>query len=260
MEELKKYELSLPPLPTLEQFTLKSKISEMNESMTVIIASQSKIFSKCKKKLLKRSRTYKDTQEKSNKKFLDSYEMIATLEAMLAISYMSLDLCSTLKFYFNSSIPLAQAIALSRMNIICYSIIDRVYGYGSRDGSYWERYLIKPFIGKNPPHVLLEIRDIMETCINNGLYTRDKRLAFVHLKKENSISAIKILYTQDPLKEIENSMMIFEVLPKIQNTISKRFANDVDYKISISGKYQKECTNILRIWQQTKIALREKYN
>ena len=110
-----------------------------------------------------------------------------TSEAMLAITYMSLDLCSTLKLYFNSSLPLERAIALSRMNIICYSIIDRVYGYTSRIGSYWERYLTKPYGEDDLPNVLLEIRDVMETCIKTNLYSNEKRLAFVHLKEENFI-------------------------------------------------------------------------
>ena len=190
----------LPPLFSFDQYVWESKLAEMNVAMTRNIASQSKTFGDCKEQLLKWPNILKKIQAEYKIDLSDCYDILATSEAMLAITYMSLDLCSTLKLYFNSSLPLERAIALSRMNIICYSIIDRVYGYTSRVGSYWERYLTKPYGEDALPNVLLEIRDVMETCIKTNLYSNEKRLAFVHLKEENFISAIKMLYTQNPLK------------------------------------------------------------
>ncbi len=64
----------------------------------------------------------------------------------------------------------------------------------------------------------------METCIKTNLYSNEKRLAFVHLKKENFMSAIKMIYTQNPLKEIENSIAIVKVLPEIQRAIKESLA------------------------------------
>lgn len=222
--ELMKLHPILPPLFSIDQYVWESKLAEMNVAMTRNIASQSKTFGDCKEQLLKWPKILKKIQAEYKIDLSDCYDILPTLETMLAITYMSLDLCSTLKLYFNSSPPLERAIALSRMNIICYSIIDRVYGYTSRVGSYWERYLTKPYEEDNLPNVLLEIRDVMETCIKTNLYSNEKRLAFVHLKKENFISAIKMLYTQNPLKEIENSRAIVKVLPKIQKAMTESLA------------------------------------
>ena len=202
------------------------------------IASQSKTLGDCKEQLLKWPNILKKIQAEYKIDLSDCYDILPTSEAMLAITYMSLDLCSTLKLYFNSSLPLERAIALSRMNIICYSIIDRVYGYTSRIGSYWERYLTKPYGEDDLPNVLLEIRDVMETCIKTNLYSNEKRLAFVHLKEENFISAIKMLYTQNPLKEIENSIAIVKVLPEIQRAIKESLAQiDKNIKKCNAMKY-----------------------
>ena len=227
-----------PPLFSIDQYVWESKLAEMNVAMTRNIASQSKTLGDCKEQLLKWPNILKKIQAEYKIDLSDCYDILPTSEAMLAITYMSLDLCSTLKLYFNSSLPLERAIALSRMNIICYSIIDRVYGYTSRIGSYWERYLTKPYGEDDLPNVLLEIRDVMETCIKTNLYSNEKRLAFVHLKEENFISAIKMLYTQNPLKEIENSIAIVKVLPEIQRAIKESLAQiDKNIKKCNAMKY-----------------------
>uniref|UniRef100_A0AB33JNN5 Uncharacterized protein n=1 Tax=Prevotella sp. GTC17262 TaxID=3236797 RepID=A0AB33JNN5_9BACT len=236
--ELMKLHPILPPLFSIDQYVWESKLAEMNVAMTRNIASQSKTFGDCKEQLLKWPNILKKIQAEYKIDLSDCYDILPTSEAMLAITYMSLDLCSTLKLYFNSSLPLERAIALSRMNIICYSIIDRVYGYTSRIGSYWERYLTKPYGEDDLPNVLLEIRDVMETCIKTNLYSNEKRLAFVHLKEENFISAIKMLYTQNPLKEIENSIAIVKVLPEIQRAIKESLAQiDKNIKKCNAMKY-----------------------
>ena len=238
-DELMKLHPILPPLFPFDQYVWESKLAEMNVVMTRNIACQSKTFGDCKEQLLKWPKIFKKIQAEYKIDLSDCYDILPTSEAMLAITYMSLDLCSTLKLYFNSSLPLERAIALSRMNIICYSIIDRVYGYTSRVGSYWERYLTKPYGEDNLPNVLLEIGHVMETCINTNLYSNEKRLVFVHLKKENFIPAIKMLYTQNPLKEIENSIAIVKVLPKIQRAIKESLAQiDKNIKNRNAKKYQ----------------------
>lgn len=238
-DELMKLHPILPPLFPFDQYAWESKLAEMNVVMTRNIACQSKTFGDCKEQLLKWPKIFKKIQAEYKIDLSDCYDILPTSEAMLAITYMSLDLCSTLKLYFNSSLPLERAIALSRMNIICYSIIDRVYGYTSRVGSYWERYLTKPYGEDNLPNVLLEIGHVMETCINTNLYSNEKRLVFVHLKKENFIPAIKMLYTQNPLKEIENSIAIVKVLPKIQRAIKESLAQiDKNIKNRNAKKYQ----------------------
>lgn len=237
-EDLMKLSSLLPPLFAFDQYVWEGKLAEMNVAMTRNIDIQSKAFGDCKEQLLKWPRIIKKIQTDYKIDLSDCYDILSTSEAMLAVTYMSLDLCSTLKLYFNSSIPIERAIALSRMNIICYSIIDRVYGYTSRSGSYWERYLTKPYNNKFP-QVLLEVRDVMETCIKTNIYSNDKRLAFVHLKKENFMSAINILYTQNPMKEIENSLSIVKVLPKIQKAITENLVKiDKNIKNRNAKRYQ----------------------
>lgn len=217
--KLSRFQSKLRPLPIFDQYVWKNKLAEMNAAMTRNMSSQSHAFDSCKEQLLKWPQIIKKIKSEYEIDISDCYDILPTSEAMLAVTYMSLDLCSTLKFYFNSRIPLERAIALTRMNIICYSIIDRVYGYTSRSGSYWERYLTKPYRENELPIGLLEIKKVMEECINTDIYSNEKRVTFVHLKKENFMSAIKMIYAQKPLKEIENSLAIVKVLPKIQIAI-----------------------------------------
>lgn len=210
----------LPPLKIFDQYVWKYKLGELDTRIIRYINSQSQSFSSCKEQLLKWPKIIKQIREQYNIDINDCYEILPTAEAMLAVSYMSLDLCSTIKRYFDSVIPIEQAIALSRMNVICNSIIDRVYGYTSRRGSYWERYLSKPYSGHELPSLLVEIKNVMEDCISANLYSNEKRSAFVHLKKDNFITAIRLLYTQNPFEEIHNCIAIIKVLPKIQKAIS----------------------------------------
>lgn len=219
-EELIKVKPVLPPLTIIDQYVWKSKLDELDTIITRNINSQSQCFLECKDQLLKWPKILKHFKDEHNVDLNDCYEILPTAEAMLAVSYMSLDLCATIKRYFDSVIPIERAIVLSRMNIICYSIIDRVYGYTSRSGSYWERYLTRPYSGHELPDSLVEIKNAMESSISANLYSNEKRSTFVHLKKDNYILAIKLIYTQNPFEEIQNSIAIIKVLPKIQKAIS----------------------------------------
>ena len=229
----------LPPLTTIDQCVWRSKIGELDTIMTRNINSQSQCFLECKDQLIKWPKILKHFKDKYNVDLNDCYEVLPTAEAMLAVSYMSLDLCATIKRYLDSAIPIERAIVLSRMNIICYSIIDRVYGYTTRSGSYWERYLTKPYSGHELPDSLVEIKNAMESCISANLYSDQKRSTFVHLKKDNYILAIKLLYTQNPFEEIQNSITIIKVLPLIQKAISESLKQiDDNIKSRNAKKYE----------------------
>lgn len=207
---------TLQPLSLFDQNIWANYLAEMNDA----IIQQSRVFDECKEQILKSSELQKKSNADDKLDISECCEILSASEVMLAVAYMSLDLCSTLKLYFNSENSLEQAIALSRINIICYSIIDRVYGYISRSDSYWKRYLTKSCWDNDLPKDLLEIKEVMEKCIETGLYSTTKRLTFVHLKKENFISAIKMIYAQDPMQEIRNSIAIATVLLKIQQAIN----------------------------------------
>lgn len=238
-EQMMKVKPVLPPLTTFDQYVWKDKLDELDAGMTRSISSQSQSFSSCKEQLLKWPKIIKLIRDQYNVDINDCYDILPTAEAMLAASYMSLDLCATIKRYFDSVIPIERAIALSRMNIICNSIINRVYGYTSRIGSYWERYLTKPYIGHELPNSLLEIKTVMESSISANLYPDEKRLAFVHLKKDNYITAIRLLYTQNPFVEIQNCIAIIKILPKIQKAISDSLKQiDINIKARNAKKYE----------------------
>ena len=75
-----------------KRFTeLKSKLAEMNVAMTRNIASQSKTFGDCKEQLLKWPNILKKIQAEYKIDLSDYYDILPTSEAMLAITYMSLD-------------------------------------------------------------------------------------------------------------------------------------------------------------------------
>lgn len=219
-EEMMKVKPALRPITTLDQYVWKDKLEELDTRIIRNINSQSQNFSSCKEQLLKWPKIIKQIRDQYNVNINDCYDILPTAEAMLAVSYMSLDLCATIKRYFDSVIPIERAIVLSRMNVICNTIVERVYGYTSRRGSYWERYLTKPYSGHELPSSLVEIKNIMENSISANLYSNEKRSAFVHLKKDNFIAAIRFLYAQNPFEEIHNSIAIIKVLPKIQKAIS----------------------------------------
>lgn len=130
--EILKIQPLLPELNIVDQLVWHDKINEINFAITKNIEAQASSFENCKDMLHKYPLMFKEISRKYNVDLSDCKELLRSSEAMLAISYFSIDLCSILKVYFNSTIPLERNIALSRMNIICHSIIDRVYGYRDR--------------------------------------------------------------------------------------------------------------------------------
>ncbi|TFH73886.1 hypothetical protein [Segatella hominis] len=217
--EILKIQPILPELNLMDQIVWHDKINEINFAITKNIEAQAKSFENCKEMLRKYPLVFKEISRKYKVDLSDCKELLKSTEAMLAISYFSLDLCSILKVYFNSTIPLERNIALSRMNIICHSIIDRVYGYRDRRGSYWEQYITKPYLNMELPDGVVKIRNVMESLIASNTYTQEKRSSFVHLKKDNYIQAITYLYSNNPLVEIQNSEAIIKILPEIQKAI-----------------------------------------
>ena len=217
--EILKIQPLLPELNIVDQLVWHDKINEINFAITKNIEAQASSFENCKDMLHKYPLMFKEISRKYNVDLNDCKELLGSSEAMLAISYFSIDLCSILKVYFNSTIPLERNIALSRMNIICHSIIDRVYGYRDRKGSYWEQYITKPYFNMELPDTVVNIRNVMESLIASNTYTQEKRSSFVHLKKDNYIRAIKYLYSNSPLVEIQNSEAIIKILPEIQKAI-----------------------------------------
>ena len=217
--EILKIQPLLPELNIVDQLVWHDKINEINFAITKNIEAQASSFENCKDMLHKYPLMFKEISRKYNVDLNDCKELLGSSEAMLAISYFSIDLCSILKVYFNSTIPLERNIALSRMNIICHSIIDRVYGYRDRKGSYWKQYITKPYFNMELPDTVVNIRNVMESLIASNTYTQEKRSSFVHLKKDNYIRAIKYLYSNSPLVEIQNSEAIIKILPEIQKAI-----------------------------------------
>lgn len=238
-EELMNIVPILSPLTTKDLYAWKCKLSEVESLINNNINTQSNFFSICKKHLTKLPNIITQIKNKYNIDISDCSDILCASETMLALSYMSIDLSAAIRKYFHSQIPIERAIALSRMNIICNSIINRVYGYNSRKDSYWERYLIKPYVGCELPDSLIEVKNLMENCISNNLYSDNKRSVFAHLKEKNVGSAIKLLYSQNPFEEINNSIAIVKVIRKTQDAIYESLKQiDKNNQVRNSDKYQ----------------------
>lgn len=181
-------------LDSMDQFFWVNKLPELSIVLNRNIISYTKAFERYKEIIIK----YQNVFEKIKKQYgveLDDYkEMLQMADVMLATSYFSLDVCSALKIYFKSELPIERKIALARVNIICHSIIDRVYGYTGRRGSYWERYITKPFVDSQFTDNVKEIESTMESLIASNIYTPQKRTSFAHLDERNFSTAIDYIY------------------------------------------------------------------
>ena len=244
--ELQKIEPILPELNSLDQYLWKDYVDKINLAMDKNIASQSKAFDSYKEQLYKYPKIFKDIKDKYNIDVSDCQEIVSLAEIMLALSYFSLDLCSSLKVYFNASLPMERNIALSRMNIVCHSFIDRVYGYTDHKSSYWERYITKPYIGKELPEEMRVIKRTLDLVISSNVYSSEKRATFVHLKKDNFLSAIEYLYKSNSIVEISNTKKMIELIPKVQKTIVdglKQIDNNIKQRNARKYSWIDDCLN-----------------
>ncbi len=238
-EKLINMETVMYPMTINDLYVWNENPNDIENLIKDNINIQSNIFSMCKSHLTKLPNIITQISNTYNLDTNDFNDILSVSETMLALSYMSIDLSAVIKKYFHSQIPIERAIALSRMSIICNSVINRIYGYNSRKDSYWERYLIKPYVGCELPDSLIEVKNLMENCISNNLYSNNKRSVFAHLKEDNVVSAIKLLYSQNPFEEINNSIAIVKVICKTQNAIYESLEQiDKNNQVRNFDKYQ----------------------
>lgn len=219
-QELMTLQPVLPLIGSFDQIVWKDKLVELNLAIDKNISAQDKNLSFCKEQLKKWPAIFRELKSKYKVELGNCKEMLSMCEPMLALSYFSLDLCCALKAYFNATIPYERALLVARLNIICYSIIDRIYGYRDRSNSYWEIYVVRPYLNFELPEELIQMRNVLEKITELGIYTQEKRSSFVHLKKENFLTAIKYLYELNPILEVNNSKVIVQVLPKLQQAVN----------------------------------------
>lgn len=228
----------LPTLDSTDQFFWTNKLSEVNFALNRNIASYTRAFERYKEMINKFKNVFGKIKMQYGVQLDECKEMVRMADVMLATSYFSLDVCSALKIYFNSKIPIERRISLTRVNIICHSIIDRIYGYAERKGTYWERYITKPFVDSQFTDSVKEIESTMESLIGSGIYTPRKRTSFAHLDERNFLTAICYIYESNPIVEVLNTQKIIKILPKVQQAIMDGCLQcDTNHKQRIARKY-----------------------
>lgn len=237
-QEIYQVATCLPTLDSMDQFFWANKLSEVSFALNRNIASYTKAFERYKEIISKYQNVFEKIKKQYDVELDDCKEMLQMTDVMLATSYFSLDVCSALKIYFNSELPIERKIALARVNIICHSIIDRIYGYAERKGSYWERYITKPFVDSQFTDNVKEIESTMESLIASNIYTPQKRTSFAHLDECNFLTAIDYIYESNPIIEVLNSQKIIKILPKVQQAVMDGCLQcDTNHKQKIAWKY-----------------------
>lgn len=235
--------------------------NQLDEKLVHFAEQLDNIIAQCKIPML--------VQEKLN---LDStfsaglQPLVQTIYPGIHVFFIYLDLASTVRAYLSSESYLEKQFNLRRINIIVYEGFKHLYGYNGCD-------YIKSFWYKNTNEVLKEStntaqldtlaiteHNFKKISLDNDINDARLRECFVHYRykeRDNVITLFHALIKSNPLIEMNKSLKLLNILPKLLAVIteSMSFKHNLEQdKIKLSNnKTLDQIDNILSMIEQTKI-------
>jgi len=235
--------------------------NQLDEKLVHFAEQLDNIIAQCKIPML--------VQEKLN---LDStfsaglQPLVQTIYPGIHVFFIYLDLASTVRAYLSSESYLEKQFNLRRINIIVYEGFKHLYGYNGCD-------YLKSFWYKNTNEVLKEStntaqldtlaiteHNLKKISLDNDINDARLRECFVHYRykeRDNVITLFHALIKSNPLIEMNKSLKLLNILPKLLAVIteSMSFKHNLEQdKIKLSNnKTLDQIDNILSMIEQTKI-------
>jgi len=186
------------------------------------------------------------------------YKLIEIEKVAIQLTYLYIDLASAHRAFFSSEYTIEKQMSLKQVCIIIHGGYNKLYGLDDNlEDSFWE---------KNIYPVILESKD---ESINDEFNSIDKELQalkikikaldkqrqlFVHLY-EGIPKIYSTLHNLNPIKELQNSLLLLNIMPKIINFLTKclliiNLENQTNHEKRMTSTYEK-IDNIISLLRKT---------
>jgi hypothetical protein len=197
--------------------------------------------------------------------------LIQTIYPGIHVFFIYSDLASAVRAYLSSESYLEKQLNLRRINVVVYEGFKHLYGYNKSDylQSFWHKNIneiLKDSTNTTQLDTLTNIEhDLKVLSSENGIKNTQLRECSIHYRykeRDNVITLFHALIKSNPLIEINKSLKLLNILPKLLGLITDSISfiyNLEQVKIKLSNnKTLDQIDNILSMIEQTKIAPKKK--
>lgn len=235
--------------------------NELDEKLVHFAEQLDSIVAQCKIPML--------VQEKLNldSTFLAGFQpLVQTIYPGVHVFLIYLDLASAVRAYLSSESYLEKQLNLRRVNIVVYEGFKHLYGYNDCDylQSFWYRN-INEVLKESTNSAQLDRLAIIEHDLKtlslendiNNIQLRECSVHYRYKERDNIITLFHALIKSNPLIEMNKSLKLLNILPKLLEVITESISfkyNLEQEKIKLSNnKTLAQIDNILSMIEQTKI-------
>ncbi len=196
---------------------------------------------------------------------------IQTIYPGIHVFFIYLDLASAVRAYLSSESYLEKQLNLRRVNVVIYEGFKHLYGFNNSDylQSFWHKNIneiLKDSTNATQLDTLANIEhDLKVLSSENDINNTQLRECSVHYRykeRDNVITLFHALIKSNPLIEIDKSLKLLYILPKLLGLITDSVSfkyNLEQEKIKLSNnKTSAQIDIILSMIEQTKIAPEKK--
>jgi hypothetical protein len=197
--------------------------------------------------------------------------LIQTIYPGIHVFFIYSDLASAVRAYLSSESYLEKQLNLRRINVVVYEGFKHLYGYNKSDylQSFWHKNIneiLKDSTNTTQLDTLTNIEhDLKVLSSENGINNTQLRECSIHYRykeRDNVITLFHALIKSNPLIEMNKSLKLLNILPKLLGLITDSISfiyNLEQVKIKLSNnKTLDQIDNILSMIEQTKIAPKKK--
>jgi len=248
-------------------FPVNNKLfNELDEKLIYFAEQLDSIVAQCKiPKLVQEKLSLDNT-------FSAGFEpLIQTIYPGIHVFFIYLDLASAVRAYLSSESYLEKHLNLRRINVVIYEGFKHLYGYNNSDylQSFWHKNISKILKDSTNTTQLDKLANIehdlkvfsSENDINNA-QLRECSIHYRYKERDNVITLFHALIKSNPWIEMNKSLKILNILPKLLRLITDSVSfkyNLEQEKIQLSNnKTLTQIDNILSMIEQTKIAPEKK--
>lgn len=158
------------------------------------------------------------------------------------ISFIYLDLACALRAYLSSEYYFEKQLNLRRINIVVYEGFKHLYGYTESDNlkSFWHRNIASTINDSKNQDIIDSLNkieyELKGLASDNGINNKQLRECSVHYRykeKDNIVALFYALVKSNPLIEINKSLKLINLLPKLLNinTESTNFVYNLEQEM-----------------------------
>ncbi|MBP1616317.1 MAG: hypothetical protein H6Q14_144 [Bacteroidetes bacterium] len=192
--------------------------------------------------------------------------LVQTIYPGIHVFFIYLDLASTVRAYLSSESYFEKQLNLRRVNVVIYEGFKHLYGYNNSDylQSFWHKninVILKESTNTTQLDTLANIEHDLKALSSendiNNIQLRECSVHYRYQERDNVITLFHALIKSNPLIELNKSLKLLNILPKLLEVITESISfkyNLEQEKIKLSSnKTLAQIDNILSMIEQTKI-------